>query len=78
MECNENNNFRIFILFLCLRVLMEGMKNSFSCLKIQVEGNEISGSEYSFLSISLKSQNFIPKKLEGIWGNRIRFNNFFY
>ena len=45
---------------------MEGMKNSFSCLKIQVEGNEISGSEYSFLSISLKSQNFIPKKLEGI------------
>ena len=33
--------------------------------------------EHSFLSISLKSQIFIPPKLGEMGGNEIRFNNFF-
>jgi len=33
--------------------------------------------EYSFLSISLKSQIFIPPEMGGIKGNEIRFNEFF-
>ena len=38
----------------------------------------MSRKEYSFLSIPLRSQIFIPPKLEGMRGNRIRFNEFFY
>ena len=34
--------------------------------------------KYSFLSIILKSQIFIPPKLGGIERNKIRFNEFFY
>ena len=37
----------------------------------------LSGREYSFLFISLKSQIFIPPKLGEMRGNRIKFNNFF-
>ena len=33
--------------------------------------------EYSFLSIPLKLQIFIPPKLGEMRGNEIRFNNFF-
>ena len=33
--------------------------------------------EYSFLSIPLIPQIFIPPKLGGIGGNEIKFNNFF-
>ena len=33
--------------------------------------------EHLFLSISLKSQIFIPSKLRGMGGNEIRFNDFF-
>ena len=33
--------------------------------------------EHSLLSIPLKPQIFIPPKLEGIGGNKIRFDNFF-
>ena len=32
---------------------------------------------HSFLSISWKSQIFIPQKLEGMGWNRIKFNDFF-
>ena len=34
--------------------------------------------EHSFLSIPLKPQIFIPPKLGGMRGNRIRFNDFFF
>ena len=41
--------------------------------------NEIGRREHSLLFISLKkSQIFIPQKLGGIGGNKIRFNEFFY
>ena len=33
--------------------------------------------EHSFFSIPLKPQIFIPPKLGGMRGNRIRFNDFF-
>ena len=33
-EINGKNNFKIFIIFPCSKVLMKGMKNSFICLRI--------------------------------------------
>ena len=39
--------------------------------------NEIDKREHSFLSIPLISKIFILKKLGGIGGNEIRFNDFF-
>ena len=39
--------------------------------------NGMDRREHSFLSIPLKSQIFIPLKLEGMRGNEIRFNDFF-
>ena len=40
-------------------------------------GNGIGKREHSFLSIPLRSQIFIPSKLGGMEGNKIRFNDFF-
>ena len=37
----------------------------------------MSRREHSFFSIPIKSQIFIPLKLKGMRGNKIRFNNFF-
>ena len=34
MEMNEKNNFKIFFPSPCLKVLMEGVKNSFSYLRV--------------------------------------------
>ena len=42
-----------------------------------MRGNGIGRRKYSFLSILLKSQIFIPPKFGGIGGNGIRFNDFF-
>ena len=43
---NEMNYFGIFLSFSCLKVLMERMKKPFSCLKVQVRGNEMSINEH--------------------------------
>ena len=39
--------------------------------------NGMGRSEHSFLSISLRSQIFIPPEIGEIGGNKIRFNEFF-
>ena len=39
--------------------------------------NGMDRREHSFLSILLKSQIFIPPKLGGMKGNKIRFNDYF-
>ena len=77
MEWNENNIFRIFFPSSCLRVLIEGIENSFSCLRVQVEGNRMVKREYSFPPNSSKSQIFVLLKLGGIGGNEFRFNENF-
>ena len=39
--------------------------------------NGMGRSEHSFLSISLRSQIFIPPEIGEMGGNKIRFNEFF-
>ena len=39
--------------------------------------NVMGRSEHSFLSISLRSQIFIPPEIGEMEGNKIRFNEFF-
>ena len=58
-------------------VLIEGMERSFPYLGVEVGGNGMGRKEHSFLSIPLKPQIFTPLKLGEIWGNEIRFNDFF-
>ena len=56
---------------------MKRMKSSFPCLRVQVKMNEIGRSEHSFFSVLLKLKFLFPPKLWGMWGNGIRFNEFF-
>ena len=64
MELNENNIFRIFFPPSCLGVSTKGMKNSFPCLRVQVEENGMVRREYSFPLKPSKSQIFVPQNWE--------------
>ena len=64
MKWNENNIFKIFFPPTCLGVLIEGMESSFTCLRVQVRGNQMVKREYSFSPKRSKSQIFVPPNWE--------------